>query len=136
MTAGKRAMIRQSMLPLDQFIDEHVETREYPFHWDVVNTSSLVKPLMDFGLKNVNTKEIANAFRRLGYLELTRTRVGEDKVRMWAVRDFDSYSEMNGVQLRALWIQQVNATPREPGPETVDALYKDRPRNPVKDSVM
>lgn len=138
MTAGKRAMIRQSMTPLKQFIDEHVQAKEYPLQWDLISISALVKPLtVEFNLRT-NTKEIANVFKDLGYLDLGRKRTGQDdeRVYMWAVRDFDTYLDLNAEQLRTRWAYQVNNTPAEPGAGTVDALYKDRQPNPIQGSKM
>ena len=136
MTDGKRAMIRQSMTPLKQFIDEHVQAREYPLQWDLVSTSALVKPLtVEFNLRT-NTKEIANAFSELGYLDLGRTRTGQERVYMWAIRSFETYRHWNPAQLRTLWTYQVNNTPAEPGADTVDALYKDRQPNSIQGSKM
>jgi hypothetical protein len=131
MTEGKRALIMQSMMPLDAFIYEHVDTCEYPFRWDLHSTSTLVEPLSKFNLR-VNPKEIANAFARLGYLNLGRMRVGnDDKVNLWAVRNVTTYKDMNGPQLRQVWLSQINNNPMASTDETADALLKQRPANPL-----
>ncbi len=128
MTEGKRALMEQSLLPLDAFIKECVGAVEYPFQWDLVTPGVLVKPLADFMLR-ANPKDIGNAFARLGYLNLA----GEDGVRMWAVRNFEVYSGMSAGQLRQVWLTQVNGTPMEPGAGIVDALLADgRGKNALK----
>lgn len=133
MTEGKRALISQSMLPLDSFIYEHVETAEYPFRHDLVSPSTLVKPLTEFNLR-VNPKELANAFARLGFVKLGAVRTGSDdnKVNMWAVRNASNYMELSGVQLRAIWASQV-ADSGTGSLADADAIFKGRPKNSVEE---
>ncbi len=130
MTAGKRALIAESMLPLDQFIYEKVEANEYPCHWDLLTTDVLVEPLIKKNLR-ANPKEIGRAFGRLGYQNLGQTRVGADKVYFWAVRHFEMYGAMEGSQLRQMWLSQVNGRPADAS-TTVDPLGKG-PKNPLAD---
>lgn len=129
MTEGKMALIAQSRMPLDAFIFEHVEAREYPFHWDLHNPSVLVEMLTKYNLR-VNPKEIGNAFARLGFLELGRFREpGADKIRLWAVRDFENYREMNNHNLIQLWLMQQNDGIKPADEATIDALSKQKPKN-------
>ncbi len=129
MTAGKMDLIKNSMMPLDQFIHEQVEHKEYPFQWDLLTATVLIKPLTDHGLR-ANPKEIQNAFARLGYFKLGQ--LGDDKVNMWAVRDFKTYAELSNSQLRQAWMAQVNGKPQEPDMALTDALVKNSPNNPLK----
>lgn len=135
MTAGKRALIAQSMMPLDAFIYEKVEACEYPFHWDLHSTSALVEPLSKFNLR-ANPKEIGNALARLGYTNVGRLRVDSgvaDKVYLWAVRKLDLYCDMSPTQLRQMWLLQQNGSNAgfnsAEAAETGDALAKQRPVN-------
>lgn len=131
MTEGKADLIQRSMMPLDQFIHDAVETREYPCQWDLLSPNILIKPLSDHNLR-VDPKAVVNAFTRLGYLDLGRMREGEERIRMWAVREFEMYSLMSSTQLRQVWLAQVNGTPREPGPEALEILHNGRPANGLK----
>jgi hypothetical protein len=121
MTAGKRALIKQSMLPIEQYIYDQVEAGEYPCHWELLSPAVMVKPLNDVGIK-ANPKEVAKAFFKLGYKNLGDRRIGKDKVNMWAVRNFETYSEASSDQLRRIWAAQVASRPMEPEAETADAL--------------
>jgi hypothetical protein len=131
MTAGKRALILQSMNPLKQFIHQRVEAREFPCHWDLLTTSVLIEALEKENLR-ANPKEIGNVFTDLGYLDLGQQKFGKDRPSLWAVRNFETYSKMTGSQLRAVWLSQINGAPVDPR-TTVDPLAKDRPRNPLTD---
>lgn len=138
MTEGKRALISQSMLPLDAFLFDHVEAMEYPCRWDLVTPSSLVKPLGEFNLRP-NPKEVANAFQRLGYLRLGDIRtvnaigkVSDSKINIWAIRNFDQYRNLDAPKIRQLYMLQV--TGQSTGDSDADAIYKARPVNPLENS--
>ncbi len=129
MTAGKRDLIIQSMLPLDSFIYEAVEASEYPCKWDLLTAESLIKPLMEVNVR-ATPKEVGNAFGRLGYTQLGRHRMlgDDDKIRLWAVRNFSTYREMETSQLRQIWTAQINGANGATASD-VDAVYENRPRN-------
>lgn len=132
MTAGKRALIFQSMKPIEQFISDAVAAYEFPCQWDLLNPGILVKPLNDRNIR-ATPKDVANAFQRLGYLDLGKRRTeGENKVNMWAVRNFDSYREMDGPKLRQMWFMQVNGKSGQATDAEVDALMRLAPTDPLK----
>lgn len=131
MTAGKKALVFQSMMPIDQFIHEQVEAKEYPCQWDVLSPSILVKPLNDHNIR-ATPKDVATAFQRLEYAKLGRAEIGEEKINLWAVRGRDIYLEMTVTQLRQVWLSQVNGQPMEPT-VAVDPMAKmERPKNALK----
>lgn len=134
MTRGKKAMIEQSMMPLDRFIYDQVEAREYPCKWDIYKLADLVQPLAEFNHR-VNTKEISNAFQRLGYKQVGRVRLEGERPHVWAVRRFEDYAAMSDDQLRKIYLLQANTgTPQEAGGDGIaDSLYKQRSRNPMLD---
>ena len=133
MTEGKRAMIASSMLPLDSFIYEHVESCEYPFRHDLVSPATLAKPLSEFNLR-ANPKELGEALGRLGYQKLGRTRlngVEQDKVYLWAVRNAESYLDLTSNQLKAMFLEQAANQSGTGSLSDADAIYNGRPKNPV-----
>jgi hypothetical protein len=143
MTEGKRALVLQSMLPLDSFIHEHVEACEYPFAWDLHSASMLVEPLSKMNLR-ANPKEIGNAFSRLGYTNLGRINYsregsgtasgnGTDKIYLWAVRNAEMYKAMTAHQIRSAWLAQIADGPKPASEETMDHLARQMSGgNPLK----
>ncbi len=143
MTAGKKELVLQSMMPTDAFIHERVEANEHPFDCDLVNPSMLVEHLGKYNLK-CTPKDIGNAFQRLGYINLGRYRTPSglypasgDKITLWSVRNHEVYKEMDPDQLRRIWIAQNNGVKGNSNAETEDLLAKkmrDRaPGNPTKE---
>lgn len=142
MTAGKRDLISQSMMPLDAFIHERVEMGEHPFDCDLVDPCTLIDFLGKYNLKG-NPRDVGSAFQRLGYLNLgqVRGKPGESyqdtRVRLWAVRNVDTYKDLDAGQLRRIWLSQTNGIRNEASPDTEELVakkMKDRaPVNPLKD---
>jgi hypothetical protein len=145
MTEDKRVMIVESMPPLDSWIAGQVEAQEWPFNVDLISPSDLARELPRFGLR-ANPKEVGRAFGRLGYLDLGRRRVGESTgggctpVSLWAVRNFDTYEQLDGQRLRVRWLQQGDNAPKESvgNPKDEDVLQdhrrKGRPPNMVSET--
>lgn len=140
MTRGKRALVAQSMLPLDAFISERVEAQEWPFKWDIVNPGEMVGPLANYNLR-CNPKDISNAFARLGYLNLGQRRleigpygkVSNEKVYLWAVRDFEVYRDMSTPQIRQIRANQMANTPLEASADDELAILGQRPESSLED---
>lgn len=136
MTAGKRALILQSMLPLDQFIHERVEAKDGAFRWDVMNPPLLVPILAKFNIR-ATPKDVRNAFERLGYTLLGRYRAeGDNKINLWAVRNAEVYREMSGAQLQQVWLSQVTGFGSNPNvkvAEFSDMYERQEPRNEQAD---
>jgi len=130
LTKGKLDLITASMAPLDLFLWEQTERKEYPMHWDILSPTDLIKPLMDYNLR-ATTKEIGNAFHRLGFKPLGRTRIGprdaDQKTFFWAIRNFDRYSSMDIVTVKRSWQQQHT----DGGDALADTLYNQRTKNHI-----
>jgi hypothetical protein len=103
MTEGKRAMIGNSMLALDRELFDSVEAMEPPFDIDLVRVSDLPEVLRKRNL-NVNSKQIDEAFGRLGYLNLGQPSTGEGRSRIWAVRNAGEYAEFTPIQAYRAWV--------------------------------
>jgi hypothetical protein len=132
MTGAKHELIRDSMPALHIWIDERVEAQEYPFQCDLVNASDVVdvmlSPEFRTGLPHTNAKQIAAAFRTLGYRPLGRKRLpaaNNPPTSIWAVRgNFEEYEQMNGEQLRQCYIKQFGPAHRDakPRPAAVENM--------------
>lgn len=135
MTKGKQALIQESLPPLDSWIVGQVDAVEWPFNVDLMAASDLALELPKFGLK-ANPKEIGRAFMRLGFLNLGKQRIGDKgeelQGRIWAVRHYDTYSQLEGQQIRILWLQQGDNAPRESGdnPKDEDIINRHRRNRP------
>jgi len=108
-------LIKESLLPLDHFIYEHVQAASWPFDVDLVDPNHLVEILNQFSLRGT-TKDISRSFNKLGYKELARVRVAvsngngngtqsngngtNPRLRIWAVRNFAEYIDSATDQLR------------------------------------
>ena len=129
MTEAKRAMIDNSLWDIDRFIRDQVEAKEFPCGGDLLQPASLVKPCNEVGIK-ASPRTIADALRRLDYLDLGLKRIeGENKINLWACRNFDLYREMSPGQLRAVWARQASGKAEE---WVVDMLAKMKPADPLE----
>lgn len=134
MTSGKRELIEESMMPIDRFIKDAVESGEYPCKWDLLTANVLVKPLMEHNIRNATPKDIGNAFARLGYVQLNRINDGSgEKLRLWAVRNLDVYSDMSNDQLRGIWSAQMQGTPLMSTDRDAEAISMGKPRSGLAD---
>lgn len=113
MTEAKMELVGQSLGKLEQTIYGLVEMKDWPFDVDLVDPHTLVEPLRRFGHSNVVPKDIGQAFANLRYLNLGRFRTGDDdKVRLWAVRGFETYTERPPAALRQIWEAQNQGSTR------------------------
>jgi hypothetical protein len=97
MTAGKRALVRESMNPLTQSIADDVSLGRYPFDTDMAVVAELPEILAKTG-KRVDIKDLKRAFRTLGYKSIDES--GMERV--FVVRNFDQWSEMTNSELKAM----------------------------------
>lgn len=113
MTRGKREMIEESMLPLDMWIREKVDSGAWPFVGDIVNPSDIAVLTGELNVR-ATPKEIGRAFGRLGFVSLGRRYVAngegdylnKNKVYLWAVRNGSIYADLDVDSLRAAFASQ------------------------------
>jgi hypothetical protein len=94
MTAGKRALVRESMNPLTQSIADDVSLGRYPFDADLVGPGELPEILLKTGVKT-SPKELKRVFATLRFRPL------DIDGHLWAVRNFDQYSDMTKDEVSA-----------------------------------
>lgn len=135
MTDGKRALIEESLSPLEHYLREQVTNCEWPCENDLIVPSTLTAPLKTLNI-STHPKAIGKAFERLGFLNLRQIR--EDsrsegkKITLWAVRDFERYRGKPEKELRELYkLQQYELMSKVDKLSDAEILQEAEPKNPV-----
>ena len=96
MTEGKRIAISATKLPIDEYIDEGVENREWPFINDILAVSDLSEVIKRRFNKTLTSHAIGRKLKELGAVQFPAqlTLSTGSKRRLWALRDVDKYMKL------------------------------------------
>jgi hypothetical protein len=96
MTEGKRIAINATKLPIDEYIDEGVENREWPFINDILAVSDLSEVIKRRFNKTLTSHAIGRKLKEIGAVQFPAqlTLSTGSKRRLWALRDVDKYLQI------------------------------------------
>lgn len=121
MTEGKKELIRNSMLPVEAWVREGMESEAWPFQMEVISPSHLSE-VAPPGIKGVSMKAITNALKICGATPLGQVKVeGVGRLRMWALRRGEMWKDAQPETIASEYLRWSD-TMGEPG------------TNPVKES--
>tara|TARA_R110000851_G_scaffold235523_2_gene388077 strand:- start:6030 stop:8342 length:2313 start_codon:yes stop_codon:yes gene_type:complete len=82
-------MVDETARPLDAYILECTQNKEWPIVSDLVNTTDLAAALNTApGFRGLNPIALSQTLKRLGFQNLGAKRLHGKQVKMWAVRDY------------------------------------------------
>ena len=95
MTAGKRIAINATKMPIDEFIDERFENREWPFINDIISVSDLSEVIKKKFGKSITSHAIGRKIKELGAVQFPAqlTLSSGSTRRLWALRNIGTHME-------------------------------------------
>jgi len=91
MTEGKKVLIGESLMPLEQWIRDGIEDSAWPFHGDLLATRHLMGCL-PHRLGRVSETIVARALAKMGCQKVGRVKLNTDGyVRLWSLRRHEMY---------------------------------------------
>ncbi len=91
MTAGKKTLIKESMMPLEAWMREGIESQSWPFMGDIVCTSHLAECLPR-SLSNVSAQALGKTLKAIEATQLGQIPLENgSRMRLWAVRRGDTW---------------------------------------------
>lgn len=85
MTEGKKILIQESRMPLQEWVETSISLLNWPFQGDIVTTQHLVECLPPY-LRNVTPQLIGRTLKAAGATQLKQVNLCGMRMRPWAIR--------------------------------------------------
>ena len=91
-TKARKELLLNTMTDIEMWLKECINDKAKPFNNDLVCVRDLIQHVPKY-VKGVTPRTLTNYFKKMGILMLGQFRVGNERIRLWAVRNANIWSE-------------------------------------------
>lgn len=105
-TTGKKELVRNSLKPVEVWIEECIEDKLWPFEQDVISANHLLECLPTF-VKNCSPQFLGRTLAKMGATQLKQIRLDGNRLRVWCVRNnlkWENSSEESIINEYTKWL--------------------------------